>query len=556
MNNNGARNLALALFREEFRWVLPWDGNTFVTPGGWAELLGVLEEEPWRPVVVVPMARITDNALLLDEGFAPEAVEEPQLVFRSDVWVAFDESYRYGRRPKVELLLRLGVPGPWEKWWKPDPWEQPLPALGGRSGWRKAGWVARLASGVDDLERDIKLRGMGRLEAVRGYLEALDVRVLEERWSPSRLAVLDEEALSATRVAWRSGDAAARERVGALVEQAERVVGLPAPSVLDKSTCAPSGDRNDYFHPAPYWWPNPATRDGLPYVKRDGQRVPGTDGEGGPGSEAYDRWALQRTFDETHTLALAAWFTGDATFADAAIARVRRWFCDPVTRMNPHLRYAQVRMGHDGDQGQPHGIIEFSDVYYFLDAVRLLSRDDTPSRLSDTDLASLRSWLTAYLAWLTDSPQGEKERAAANNHGTWYDLQVAAIADWLGDHRAVHATILRASERIWHQFRPDGTQPEELARPIPLHYTTYNLCGWTHLERLIRRLTGAHQPLPGVERLDAARQWLTHNAGRLRPTEPDFDPERIHIRTTTPYTPTHLTTTHTGIRPHAGLETH
>jgi len=283
--------------------------------------------------------------------------------------------------------------------------------------------------------------------------------------------------------------------------------------------------------------------------------VPGTDGEGGPGSEAYDRWALQRTFDETHTLTLAAWFTGDAAFTEAAIARVRRWFCDPVTRMNPHLRFAQVRMGHSGNQGQPRGIIEFSDVYYFLDAVRLLARDDAPSQLSDTDLVSLRSWFSAYLAWLTDSPQGTAERSAANNHGTWYDVQVAAIADWLGDHRAVQATIVRASERIWHQFRPDGTQPEELARPIPLHYTTYNLCGWTHLERLIQRANGARQPLAGSERLDAAQRWLTDNTARLHPTEPEFDPHRTHIRTPTPYTPTHLTTTHTGIRPHAGLET-
>jgi hypothetical protein len=548
MNNNGARNVALAAWREEFRWVLPWDGNTFMTEAAWGELLGVLEEEPWRPVVVVPMARVTDNSSLLDPSFRPEAVEEPQLVFRSDVWVAFDESYRYGRRPKVELLLRLGVPGPWESW-KADPWEQPLPPLGGNVGWRQAGWVARLASGVDVLESDIKLRGLGRAEAVRSHLHALDVRLLSERWDAGRLVVMDEESLEDRRSAWLAGDPVAVGMVSELVGVAEGVVGLAVPSVLDKVEVAPSGDRQDYFHPAPYWWPNPATVDGLPYVWRDGERVAGTEGEGGPGSERFDRWALQRVFDETFTLTLAAVFTGEGRFVRAAVDRVVTWFVDPATRMNPHLTYAQVRRGHDGDQGQATGIIEFSDVYYFLDAVRLLTGERLSLHLGVGEQERLRRWFVEYLGWLTHSPQGVKERAAPNNHGTWYDVQHVAIAAWLGDHEAVQDTIVRASERVVAQIREDGSQPAELKRAIPLHYATYNLAGWAHLNRMLQRLTGASDPIGANVRLDAAQAWLTRHAPVMAPAEPDFNLDRIRILTDDPYQPTQPTSIHWGIAP-------
>ncbi|WP_245521437.1 hypothetical protein, partial [Mesorhizobium sp. M3A.F.Ca.ET.175.01.1.1] len=58
--------------------------------------------------VVVPMARIVDNALLLDETLTPPAQEEPQIIFRNDTTELFDEEYGYGRRPKIEMLWRLG----------------------------------------------------------------------------------------------------------------------------------------------------------------------------------------------------------------------------------------------------------------------------------------------------------------------------------------------------------------------------------------------------------------------------------------------------------------
>lgn len=52
---------------------------------------------------------------------------------------------------------------------------------------------------------------------------------------------------------------------------ADRILKIAPPSVMD-NTSAPDGvGPHDYISYAPYWWPNPETKNGLPYVRRDGQ---------------------------------------------------------------------------------------------------------------------------------------------------------------------------------------------------------------------------------------------------------------------------------------------
>ena len=119
-------------------------------------------------------------------------------------------------------------------------------------------------------------------------------------------------------------------------------------SILDKTTNAPSGDIHDYWHPAPYYWPNPNTPSGMPYISRDGQRVPGTRLYE-PLSDKYDRTRLQRFFDDTLVLALAWHFIGDNRFANHGARLIRRWFLNSESAMNPHLNFAQVRLGHNNN---------------------------------------------------------------------------------------------------------------------------------------------------------------------------------------------------------------
>jgi len=174
MNNNGARNTSLAHGKQLAKWVLPWDGNCFITRIGWDKLVSSVNASPESPYFIVPMARVTENKLLLSPDYEPEAVEEPQIIFRKDSKLSFNESYFYGRRPKVELLWRLGVPGIWDKW-EQEPWDLPVPGYGKEAGsFKYAGWVARLNSGRNILETNSVHRTLARVEAVKAMIDEID----------------------------------------------------------------------------------------------------------------------------------------------------------------------------------------------------------------------------------------------------------------------------------------------------------------------------------------------------------------------------------------------
>ena len=196
INNNGARNTALADGRDRAKWVLPWDGNCFLTTEAWQEIRSAVETQPWYPYIIVPMARLTDHAVLFEPGFRPEADQEPQIMFRSDASHTFDEDYYYGRRPKVELLWRLGVPGPWDEW-AIEPWDLPYPEYGQDAGaWQKAGWVARLPSGSPRLEKGMGSETMRlgvRSEAVTVFLQRMDAEGICRKLSVSPLFFLKNE---------------------------------------------------------------------------------------------------------------------------------------------------------------------------------------------------------------------------------------------------------------------------------------------------------------------------------------------------------------------------
>ena len=523
MNNNGARNKALAIARGRAKWLMPWDGNCYLTREAFAAIRKAVAAKPHFRYVIVPMARIVDNSLLLDGDFKPKALEEPQIVFRSDTAELFDEAYGYGRRPKIEMLWRLGVPGLWDKF-RNDRWDRPHPPLAADGGlFQKAGWVARLDSGYSHLEigkAGSRARLVSRDQAIVDMLDRCDAGAIAESLDPSRLAYYDEDALLSARA---GGDTALREQ---LRTAAERALSRGPFSVLDKNGSAASGDPHDYFQPAPYWWPDAEKEDGLPFVRRDGERAPGT-GLFEPGSDAYDRTRLQLMLDDTTVLALAATVLGEQRFADHAARLVRVWFLDPGTRMNPHMRYAQVRSGHNGDEGPGFGIIDLKDFYFFLDAVRLIER---AGALSGSDGRAFRSWLGSYAEWLDTSAAGRFAFRRPNNHGVFFDLQRAAIAAYVGDAATLARTGLYARERLIGQIAADGSLPREMSRADQRHYVMFSLQGWTALTRI---LAAAGDDLwryraSAGQGLADALSWLASHVDTLAtPQGEDVEADRI-----------------------------
>ena len=386
--------------------------------------------------------------------------------------------------------------------------------------------MARLNSGQADLERDPVQgkvdRGVARNKAISGLLDSLDTQIVSNK------DLHHPMLLGCPAFPKESREVAQEHLVPSLLQTADEALQRGPYTVLDKTTLAPSNDPHDYWHPAPYYWPNPLKPSGLPYVSRDGQRVPGTRLYE-PESDKYDRTRLQRLFDDTLILSLAWRYSGQKKYAEHAALLVRTWFLSSETAMNPNLNYAQVRMGHNQNRGNSSGIIEMKDLYFFLNAVWMLQND---SFLSTREQDSLKKWFAKYLHWLQTSPQGQEERAARNNHGLYYDLQVASIAVFLGETLVLRDTIRDSRFRILQHFDSQGRQPEEMKRTMTAHYCCFNLQGWIHLAQLAEAIGEdlwyfADSHGRGIK---AGMYWLLAHLGQTWPYEQieTFDYERFY----------------------------
>ncbi|MCK0770252.1 alginate lyase family protein [Chromohalobacter canadensis] len=526
MNNNGARNSALRQGRSLAKWVLPWDGNCFVTAEAWEQIVSDVSLSPEYPYFLVPMARLEDNNLLFRKGFQPEAHEEPQLIFRSDSNEEFDPNFFYGRRPKVELFWRLGIAGPWERW-KNEPWDLPRPSLSSDAGaYAQAGWVARLFSGQAHLENTssgLVDRGVARNDAIGELIERLDLQVLQSSCEFKNNLFIN----GSFKLGEKSSFLPTSDLVNYLRRLSEEALARGPYSVTDKKTLPPSKDKHDYWHPAPYYWPNPIPIPGLPYLPRDGKRVPGTRLYEAM-SDNYDRTRVQRLFDDTYTLTLAYNEFSEVRFLNHAASLVRRWFINPKTAMSPHLKYAQVRRGWNNNQGSSFGIVELKDFYFFLDAVGCLYSNGA---LDEKEMSCFQTWLECYLDWLVNSPQGRRERSSLNNHGTYYDLQIVAVAAFLGKTSLLKNTLLDSQCRIIQQFSPNGHQPEEMKRATTEHYCCFNLQGWIHLAELAERYGIDLWTIEGSDGrgLRKSMEWILSFLGKEWPYKQidDFDKGRL-----------------------------
>jgi hypothetical protein len=148
--------------------------------------------------------------------------------------------------------------------------------------------------------------------------------------------------------------------------------------------------------------------------------------------------------------------------------------------MNPNLRYAQAIPGTNDGRGI--GIIESVYLIYAVDAVGMLHGS---AKWTDADDTALRQWFTDYLRWLRESENGRHEAAAKNNHGTFYDVQVATFALFIRQNDVARDVIAHAAEkRIAVQVEPDGRQPLELRRTKAWSYSLMNARGLMLLARL------------------------------------------------------------------------
>ena len=259
------------------------------------------------------------------------------------------------------------------------------------------------------------------------------------------------------------GHARLRPALERLLAEADVAMAFAPVSVMDKTLAPTSGDKHDYLSFGTYWWPNPDTPDGLPYIRRDGIVNPESKTGGS------DTAALQSMTEAVETLVLAWYFTSEARFAAHAVKLLRTWFIDPATRMNPHLEFGQAIPGIC--DGRCIGIIDTWVLVRVINALVLL----TDRQLwTDQDRLALHDWCREYLNWLLHSKLGNEEAGQHNNHGTWFDAQAMALALYVGDQRAARTIVAEvAARRIDPHIAADGRQQYELARTRSFDYSVF-----------------------------------------------------------------------------------
>jgi hypothetical protein len=329
----------------------------------------------------------------------------------------------------------------------------------------------------------------------------------DRRAAPPKVFLFDGGRIAEARRGIEKGDERRAEALRRLRARADEQLQTPPLTVVDKPWTPPSGDKRDYLSIAPYWWPDPSKPDGTPYIRKDGLT--------NPERARYDRPKIGRLCEAVPTLALAYALTDHEPYADRAALLLRAWFLDPKTRMNPHLNFGQFIRGIN--DGRAAGVIETRGLLQVVDAVGLLA--GAPS-WTERDTEGMRAWFRDYLAWLRQSPIGQDESRARNNHGTWYDAQVATFALFVGDERLAREVLGTAGERrIARQIEPDGRQPLELARTKAFGYSLMNLEGLVTLAILGDRFGVDlwRYRSPDGRSIRAALDWLIPYADGSKP---------------------------------------
>lgn len=462
INVNAARNRALHLGRGDADWTLPLDGGCFFTANGWARFTQDVIANPDALYGIIPMARIDTNSQLSDPLWQPELNEEPQIAFRHDAPDQFDENMRYGNRNKVELLVRLDIPGRWHIS-KPAAWDMaPTPLLKTKDRALPCGWICRLATGADKaVEETAGARFAARFNGVARLAHNVDSALLAHAKRINNQSALHANAdMSLT-----------------LATLAENRRGKRSGTISDKIEVPPSANPQDYFSIPRY----------LHLFDGKWQHIDGHSNPaaiiGSAESRRYDRTSLYEFIQSISILTADGIIHGRDDSLKQATTILHCWFIDEKTRMNPHARFAQFDP-RTPRQSNFAGLIDFRDLWVLP---QLCDRLRAAKALSQEEYAAIQQWTGTLSKYLRHSPQGQAAFQAHNNIGTWSHLLATSLADFSNQYQVAASRMSLASLRLAAQQEPSGRQTREFARTRPLHYSLFNLTAWVLFANFCRK---------------------------------------------------------------------
>ena len=300
--------------------------------------------------------------------------------------------------------------------------------------------------------------------------------VAQEKISFTDLVTMDFNQLAKSKQRIEKNDKEYTSAFDQLIRDAKHALMFKPVSVMSKKDLPPSGDKHDYMSIAPYWWPNPNTATGVPYVRRDGEVNPET-------QNFTDKTVLPGLSARIYHLALAYYFTEKEAYAAHASKLIRVWFLDTATRMNPNLKYAQSVKGVT--DGRAEGVIDTRHFMHIMDAIQLIKASKNWTR---QDQLGMEGWVKEFIHWLGNSTIGKEEMNAPNNHGVWYDAQLLAYAGFMRDTNLVKTIYARTLSRLDKEMDALGSFPLEMRRTTSLHYSVFILNAYSSLATRFQQL--------------------------------------------------------------------
>ena len=475
MNNNGARNFALQLGKKlKGKWIFPLDGNIYIDPKNWSEICKDSKKEGFN-YMFLPMARVS-NKSDLEKNKNLYFNEEPQIAFKFDSQLSFDEKYVYGSRPKIELLQRLLIIDLWGSIRANIP--NYLYGFKDRTrhfyDYKFSSGVIRLPpnmsnSFTEDSKINLNKRALNRDVAIFSFIKntLLETGKVTKKESDSmffNLNKLNSQTVKSSEL--------------------ETILNKQFVSVLDKippKDISNYIDMHDYVSFAPYWWPNESTNSGLPYVRKDGYwRNECT--LYSKESITNDRSALQLLIDRLTTLSIGYKVHKDPDLLNYISGQISHWFINDETKMNPNLKFSQTRRGIAKEHNS--GVIDFKDIFYLLSSIKIINQELQEKK--DFYYEGFKYWLTEYKYWLLNSEMAQKESCTPNNHATCYLLQLASIEAFLDNKNDLFKTYIQTNIHLIQQISNDGKQPRELNRTLSKHYVTFNLQQFLNLNLIFK----------------------------------------------------------------------
>lgn len=263
-----------------------------------------------------------------------------------------------------------------------------------------------------------------------------------------------------------------------LIKDADKTLEFKPNPVTNKTRLPLSKNKHDYLSYAPYKWPDISKVDGLPWVTRDG--------EINPVSQGYDTdfKRTQEFFKVIETLSWAFYFSENTKYANKAIELIQIWYLNQKTKVHPNINFGQAVPG--AADGRKAGVQEWLQQYHVITALQIFKNNNVLPKEVEK---KMKTWFENYLHWLLTDKMAIEAGKTGQNHANHYNHQIVGLFIFLDRKEEAKKIIESAKyDRIAQQIRPNGIQPKEMGRTRSVHYASLNLWSLTELTFIGRSL--------------------------------------------------------------------